>query len=387
MEVERIRLIRDEVSIWLVYAGRGRRYFDLFRDKQVIFLNLPAFSAVDGVFQSDERIRRHLHMSNEIYSWLSGTRKSAPSRRPSSYSPHPHTSGSSEAKSFNAEVGNIIRMFDDAKPGDLVLSPPMGHYDPFLVGEIRGSWKKGDELEVPFLQGELVPTRRVRWLNSALARRDFPARVSRKLQNQHAITRLDPEYYEEIFDLVYPSYVWGDRSKLDVFGDNYKGTDPLQTYHSAKLVKYVSASVFAFMKGEFDEFQELEIDHAIATYYDEELIEEFGQNFNSPGKFSIVAALGAFGILASAGMIVATDGAVSGITGAQDEAREAVGNAMVGPGKSSQQDILDDYVSSMKATKWNEVRANLGRPSNDTLPLSLSNKVEVATHRAELDAR
>lgn len=387
MEVERIRLVRNDVSIWLVYAGRGRRYFELFREKGVIFLNLPGFNANDGVFASDEAIRQHLAMSDEIYRWLRGARNSPPSRQASSYSAYPHKSGTSDAKAFNAEAGNIQRMFRDAKVGDIVLSPPVGHYDPLLIGEIRTVWKKDDDIEVPFLQGEAVPARKVRWLNVALARRDFSPRVSRRLQNPLAISKLDDDLYEDILNLVYPSYVWGNRSKLDVFGDNYKGTDPLQIYDSAKLVKYVTASVFAFTSGEMHKFQALDIDLAIATYYDESLVEEFGQNFNSPGKFAVAAAIGAFSVLASAGLIVATADPATKFSEVQTEASDTVKDAMFGNGKAEKQQLLDDYVKSMEATNWKEVQRKLGEPSNKNLPLNLSNKVEVATHKAELNAR
>jgi hypothetical protein len=387
MEIERIKLVRDDVAVWLVYAGRGRRYFEAFREKGVVFLNLPGFNGSDSVFESEEKIRRHLHMSDEIGKWVSGARSSPPSRNASSYSAYPFKSGTSEAKSFNADVGNIMRMFVEAKPGDIVLSPPYGHYDPLLVGEIRTKWSKADDLPVAYLEGESVPSRRVRWLNLAYARRDFPPRVSRKLQNPHAISKVDPEFYREILDLIYPSYVWGDRSKLDVFGDNYKGTDPFQIFDSARLVKYVAASIFAFEDGEFDDFQALSANDAIAQYYDEDRVEEFGQNFNSPGKFSIVAAVGTFSILASAGLYVATADPSKSFKAVQTEALETTKESMHGAGKTAKSDVLDNYVDSMKATNWKKVQEELGKPSNENLPLNLSNKIEVANHRAELNAK
>ena len=387
MEVSNIRLFKSDVSVWLVYAGRGRRFFDLFRQSGSVFLSLPGFEANDGVFDSDELIRKHLAMSDAIGRYASGATNTPPSRRPSAYNQYPYQTGSTEAKSFAAELGNIYRMFVNAKPGDLVLSPTVGHFDPYLIGEITHSWRKADDLQVSVLQGETVPTRKVRWLNTALARRDFPPRVSRRLQNQHAITRVDDSLYEDIFERVYPSFVWGDRSKLDVFGNDYTGTDPLQPYASALLVKYVVASAFAFKKGEFDQFQGLEPRAAINAYYDQSLIEEFGQNFNSPGKFSIVAAIGSLAILASAGLYVATADSSQNFNQTKTDAVQTVGSAMTGTGKAEHSAELDDYVNSMTAVNWKKVQNELGKPSNDTMKISLSNDVEVATHKAELDAR
>lgn len=387
MEVSSIRLIKSDVSIWLVYAGRGRRFFDLFRQSRSVFLSLPGFDANDGVFKSDELIRRHLAMSDAVGRYASGATSTPPNRRPASYNPYPYQTGSTEAKSFAAELGNIYRMFIDAKPGDLVLSPTVGHFDPYLIGEITHAWRKSDDLEVPLLQGEVVPTRKVRWLNTALARRDFPPRVSRRLQNQHAITRMDDDLYEDIFERVYPSFVWGDRSKLDVFGNDYTGTDPLQPYASALLVKYVIASVFAYDKGEFDRFQSLDSLAAIEAYYDESLVEEFGQNFNSPGKFSIIAALGSLSILASAGLIVATADPARNFNEVKTEAVQTVDGALAGDGKAARTGELNGYVGSMEAVNWKKVQKELGQPSNKTMPVSLNNNVEVATHKEELNAR
>jgi hypothetical protein len=387
MELSQIRLVRDDVAIWLIYAGRGRRFYEIFQQSKSVFLNLPGFNATERVFESDELIRRHLKMSDEIFRYVSGARNSPPSRRAANYNPYPYASGTAEAKSFAAELGNIERLFVEAKPGDIVMSPPFGHFDPYLIGEIRRTWTKDDDLEIEMLQGEAVPTRKVRWLNVALARRDFPARVSRRLQNQHAITRVDPIFYKDILDLVYPSYIWGERSKLDVFGDDYKGTDPLQPYASALLVKYVIASVFAFKKDEFDNFQKLSPHDAIEQFYDESLVEEFGQNFNSPGKFSVVAAIGSLSLLASAALIVATSDPSQNIEVAKIEAKDTVKDAMKGADKGAKEAEVDAYVDSMEAVNWNRVRKELGKPSNATMPLNLSNKVEVATHRAELNAR
>lgn len=387
MKIDRIRFIRDDVAIWLVYAGRRRGYFDVFRETGSVFLSLPGFDANQRTFGSQEEIRRHLAMSDEVGKWLNGVRRDPPSRRASSYSPYPHKSGDSEAKSFSAEVGNIQRLFADAKVGDIILSPPIGHYDPFLVGEITKKWSKADDLEVQLLQNELVPTRKVRWLNVALARRDFPPRVSRRMQNQHAITQLDTQYYEEVLGDIYPSYVWKNQSKLDIFGDSYTGTDPLQPYESAKLVKFVAASVFAFIDGKFDDFQNLNIDDAIEVYYDETRVDEFGQSFNSPGKFSVTAAIAAFSILASTGLIIATADPKSNFDVIKSEATETVRSAMSGANKGQQQELLENYAKSMRAKPWKRVQAEIGSRSNKTLPLNLSNEVEVATHKAELSAK
>lgn len=387
MELARIRIVRPDVAVWLVYAGKGRRFWDLFHRSSSIFLSLPGFDANERVFQSSELMRRHLAMADAVGKWVTGATNSPPLRRPSAYNPFPYRTGSAEAKSFSAELGNIERMFVEAKVGDLVLCPPYGHFEPFLVGEISQPWRKSDDIEVPLFEGEAVPARKVRWLPTALARRDFSPRVSRRLQNQHAITRMDADLYPDILEKVYPSFVWGDRSKLDIFGENYSGTDPLQPYAPALLIKYVLASVFAFDAGEFDKFQAMEPLAAIDAYYDEDLIEHFGQHFNSPGRWSIIAAVGSMSILASAGMIVATADPSSNFTAVKDQAAEAVKGSMKGAGKGALEDDVDNYVGSMKSVDWKKVQTQLGKPATKSMDLTFDNRREVAAHRAELNAK
>jgi hypothetical protein len=389
VEVSRIRIIPNDASIWLIYAGVRRRYFELFQETQRIFLELPGFSADAHTFQSEEQVRRHLAMSDQVRRFVRGAIPEPPSRTANDYDPTPYEPGTPDAKSFSAEVGNILRLYVEAKPGDLVLSPPVGHFDPMLIGEIETSWSRDDDLQVFALDNELVPARKVKWLDVALARRDFPPRVSKRVQNQLAITLFDAEYYDDIYRTVYPSYIWAQKSKskIDIFGDRYSSSDPLQPYESALLIKYVISSAFAFEAGRFDEFQDLDVQTAIAAFYDERAIEHFRQNFNSPGKFSLIVAAASLSMLVAAGMVVATGDPAANFDTAKSNASASVSLALVGPGQAEMKNKLDDYVESMRAVKWTQVQRDIGKPAADKMGLSLDNKVEVRAHRAELRAR
>lgn len=387
MDIARIKLIRDDVSVWLIYAGAKRRYFNTFRETGKIFLQLPGFNASEAVFQSDELIRRHLAMSDQILRYVRGTRPSPPGRNASAYSPHPYASNTTEANSFNAELGNISRLFKDAKVGDLVLSPAEGHFAPLMIGEIRHAWRKADDLELSNLSNEVVPTRSVQWLDTALARRDFSARVSRRLQNKHAITLVDDRFYEDIFRSVYPSYVWKNTSKVDIFGDKYASKDPLQPYQAAFLIKYVIASALAYEGGEFADFQSLSQEAAIQKYYNLDAIDDFTQNFNSPGKFSLIAKVAAISILVSAGLAVATAESTGSFNATQTEVIANIKSALAGSGKAPFEAKVDDYVSSMSATTWKPVQRSIGTPAAKNMGLSLNNRVELEQHKAALNAK
>ena len=324
-------------------------------------------------------------MSDQVSRFVTGARSDAPSRSAKDYSASPHETGSADGRSFSAEIGNIERLFVDAQIGDLVMSPANGHFEPFLIGEIASNWSKNDDLVVPKLDGETVPTRKVKWLNVALARRDFPSKTSKRLQNRHAITLLDNDYYANIFDAVYPNYAWGSRSKIDLFGNGYEGKDPLQPYEAALLLKYVLASVFAFDRGEIEIFQELDRSAAIARFYDESLVQDLYQNFNSPGKLTVIAAMGSLASLAAAGLLLATSSAKGDFNSQKADVSQRIEQSIQGPNKEIVVRTTRNYLNSLDSVPWKQVQSEVGEPAKTSLGLSLDNSVEVATHRAELD--
>jgi hypothetical protein len=183
MDIPIIRVVPENVSMWLVYAGVRRRHLDLFLRSRSVFLELPAFAATDDSFSDIDLLRRHLAMSDAFRVWLREQRGEPPSRHVRQYRAPAFASNTPEARSFNAEVGNIQRMFSDVKPGDLVLCPPIGHFKPFLIGEVTKPWVAADVLEVPFFDNEEIPVRKVRWLNTRLSRRDFPVFIAKHLIN------------------------------------------------------------------------------------------------------------------------------------------------------------------------------------------------------------
>ena len=371
--------------MWLIYAGTNRRFWEDFAASGRVFLNIPGFDATPGVFGSEEPMRQHLAMSVEVARFIRRARISDPARNPSSYQPYPFGSANSKARAFSAELGNITRLFVDAKVGDLVMSPGKGQYDPFLIGEITTQWSKNDDLVVSKLAGETVPTRRVKWLRPVLARRDFPIRTAKRLINRHAITRLDDFYYEDIFDTVYPNYTWQDRSKLDLYGNAYNGKDPLQPYEAARLLKYVMASVFAYRVGKLAEFQALAFDDATATFYDEALVEELYQNFNSPGKFTVIAG-GGIAALIAAGLALATSDPTGNFQHQKTEAVTNVSNSLHGVGKPEATQEIDNFVNSLHENTWRPIQSSVGAPAKRKLGLSLDNSVEIARHKADLNA-
>lgn len=386
MDLSPIRLLREDVAVWLIYAGHNRRFLDDFTHNNRVFLNIPGFNATAQVFADDALMRRHLAMSEAVGSYVSGHSPNNPSRNPANYLQNPHQSNTPEARGFAAEIGNITRLFKQAKIGDVIMSPGRGQLDPFLIGEISNNWSKNDDLAVPQLGNELVPTRRVRWINAVATRRDFAPRTSRRLVNRHAITLIDTRFYEDIFDNIYPSYSWGQRSKLDLFGNGYAGKDPLQPYDAAKLLKWVMAAVFAYEAGNIVPFQQLSVDAAIAAYYDENQVAELAQNFNSPGKFTLIAKTGLAAILVAGGLMMATGDPNAAFAPQKVQVENQIGGALQGAGQGVAQNELHNFLNSLEGTTWQPVQGSIGLAAKNTLDLTLDNSVEVERHKDALNA-
>jgi len=387
VELSPIRLLRDDVAVWLVYAGYNRRFLDEFADHNRVFLNLPGFDATPQVLGDRSLMRQHLAMSDAIAEYIRGHVPTNPSRNPNSYSSTPHPTGTPDARKFSAELGNISLLFNEVKVGDIVMCPGTGQYDPFLIGEITTAWAKADDLAVPQLNGEIVPARRVRWINVAATRRDFAPRTAKRLFKRHAITQVDRRFYQDIFDNIFPSYSWGDRSKLDLFGNGYAGKDPLQPFDAAKLLKYIMSSVFAYEDGAFSHFQSLSIDVAINKYYDENRVVDLHQNFNSPGKFTVIMKSGMAATLLAAGILMATADPAASPQQQRIVVSAQVASATTGSGQPAAKAELDNYINSFQSTTWKPVQSNLGKSAKKTLGLTLDNSVEVARHRDELNAK
>jgi hypothetical protein len=301
------KFLREDVNVWLVYSGNRRRFFEDFIENSAVFLDLPGFSANAHTFENEENLRRHVRMADAIREYHRGHTSTPPSRRVGSYSGLAASSKDPQGRSFNAEVGNAQRMYVEAKAGDVILSPPMGHYDPFLIGMISEEWNP-DQIAYARAYGEdALPSRPVKWESLSVSRRQFPDDVAKPLQNPHAISLVDRSLYFEIFMSSFPSFVWGDTSKLDVYGNAYSSNDPLETYEAAFLIKFFAAAYCAFEAGRIDEFNQLPPQAGILEFYDPNRVLEFRQNFNSPGKFAIAAAAAAMGLSVAAGVAVVSD--------------------------------------------------------------------------------
>lgn len=372
-------LLSDQVKIWLVYSGNRRKFFNEFIEHSAVFLDLPGFAPAEQTFQDIPRLRQHLRMSDAIRSYYQGHLGDHPGRRVNVFSSAASDTRTPEGRRFNAEIGNALRMYQEAQVGDLVLSPPIGHYDPFLVGTIASPWSPDDLAYSRLYSEDPVPFRRVNWLHDSVSRRDFPRKIAKSLQNPHAISIVERDLYFDIFFTCFESFIWGGRSKLNIYGNAYSSNDPLETYEAAFIIKYFAAAYAAYVSGNIDNFNALEPGAAVASYYDPGLFLEFRQNFNSPGKFALAAAAAAMALCIGAGITVISDAQPANVNVPQVSALIQTSVAPVNPAVAR---TVDGFVQSLSPERVDQMNREYGHHAREKIGISLK-RTEVAAEAGE----
>ena len=303
------KIIAPETSIWVVFPGRGRRYINTFLGQQRIFLETPGIAITPKLVSDFPTIRRHVRMSNAIAEYyLHSESKKFPSRNPKSYQEGPIKNAS-----LRVLASSVRKMFGRMKVGDLVIVPGR-MFAPVYFGEVTAPFAASDTLEVQRYGHETIPFRRVRWLNEGVPRTSIPQRLQEFLSKPPAIARVarDPET-EEFFRFAFPAYVLADKSAVMMDGPKYDGKNPLATVEANYLVAYFIAAFHAIEIEKLEEFVALDVESAIAKYYEPNLVQSFTQNFNSPGKYGLTAFSAVLGAFVSVGIAVA----IYGLTPAQ----------------------------------------------------------------------
>lgn len=360
------KVIREDVGIYLFYAGKNRKFFEETRRSKALFLDLPGFTASKTTFEADSDIARQVHRARAVRRYLNNPTDNPRPQGASNYPTEIPTNGRRVDRTFLADVINSRILFQEIKKGDLVILTPGNHYDPVLLGEIATEWEPEDHLTIEEFREYTVPYRKVKWVQHDLARSDFAREVGRHMQNRRAVTQISEEYYENIFKLIYPRYIWGNISKLDIFSETYSSNDPTATYEASFLIKYAIALFVATEKGEEEKF--LALDKAVAAdlYFDPAIVDQMIQSFGSPGGYvgrfkGAVAAVFVAGVLA-----VALSDEIQDVSQVHDE-------VVTEASKQADDTQIDftPYANSLRAGTDDELREKYGRQAQAKLGLTL----------------
>lgn len=274
------RVIPSDHVIWAVFPGRGRRFTEAFINNDAVFLDIPGIRLTPELLHDDDRLRKHIAMSEAISESYHGG-PAAPSRHAAGY---PAKRGGS----MNAAVGNVKNMYLRMKPDDLVIMAGRSIYGEIHAGEITKPFNADDTIEGVYSRDD-IPYRRVRWFDDLPQRRFLSERLSQRLSNRKAVISIEKEEFaDEVYRLVYGDYVYGDESRYIFEGPTYKGFPPA-TVPGIQLLSYFLAASNAYDRQELDGFRDLSISDAIAKYAESDGDYSFEIDFSSPGEYVIRA--------------------------------------------------------------------------------------------------
>ena len=290
-------------KVFVLHPGFRKRQFDVFKTRSSVFLEIPGFVPSESTFQSDSEIARRIRLSREVEKYIFSDEDGVenPVRDPNRYSGSP-------SDSISSAMHNVITLFRDARPGDLVLCPGSGPFSPVLCGELVKEVDHDDVMPVEYFSSELLPFRPVNWVNRNIRRVDFGHLFAKRLANRRAIIEISDNFLKsEIYKRVYSNYVTTDNAKITIYGSQYDSKDPSGVVDAINIVRYLAAGFVAREQGRLNEFASLEMDEAIEMFVTQDHVLDFAIQFTSPGKITLITFAYLMAISVGIGVGVLTD--------------------------------------------------------------------------------
>ncbi len=285
------KTISEDQKIWLVHAGKGKKYYNIFKNQNMVFLDLPRLELTKESLNTVEQIRQHIRMSKAYKKYFHPN-----SEEPTAPSSSPRTYSDISGDDVMGDVGNVQGLFVNAQVGDLVIVTGYGPYDAILMGEIQTEFDPSDKINLEKVTYGDFQYRKVKWVSNRYAKKDLERELAeRKLVNRKAVINIvRTALTENLYKYAYSSYILhsnvainnGILAKLDIRGNKYQGNDPRVLSASIDLISYLQAAYVAINDDELESFSSTPFYQALSRWEDLTLLDNFTSNFNSKGKFS-----------------------------------------------------------------------------------------------------
>ncbi len=250
--LDSIKVLPTSTRVFVVRAGNGARYREIFEKESKVFLEIPGVAPVSELIKQcdTEQIRKLLQRSTDIIR----------TKDPKAVDDY-----NGDKSSIASLYGSFLALYTKAKVGDLVLVPNLGYQAPFLIGEIVSDFSDEDVLSLDRYPKYKIPFRKVRWLSKDINKKRASLKLSDKLKNRKAVIEItEKAIKKEIFGYAYKQYVYDDSSKALLSGEKYDGKN---------------------IQGIIDTLQALQL---LMTQLKIQGDIEIKVNFNSPGSINIV---------------------------------------------------------------------------------------------------
>jgi hypothetical protein len=277
-----IRILPDDHRVFILHPGSAKRFYNDFQQTNSVFLDLPGITFDAEPNADSPKLRSLLRMARRIAAWRNSGSKadSKPSRDVADYEVQNPSNNPPKL------VHTVIDLYSEARPGDLIVVPGKGYNSTVYIGEFKGEFDPGFQVESIRYATEKIPARKVTWLPAAQAKSQFSRRLVRLMQNRQAIIQVNLEAdRREIYSVAYGDYVWKESSGnlLRVTKDEIDLND---LNKAVDLTNYFASQYLALKKGELEKFLKLEFNEAIDEYYDKSYFGSVSVEVHSPGFFS-----------------------------------------------------------------------------------------------------
>lgn len=300
-----LRVIEEDHQIFVVHPGDGKRFYQDFQHHKAVFLDIPGAALTSTPNIENEETRKRLRMARALGGWHKAGRPTGkmPSRDLNSYAV------SVEGREAPRFMQEIKTLYVDAKPGDLIVIPGPGYNSAVILAELIEPFDPEFRVDSVRYATDLIPARRVRFLQTKHAKYEFGRRAIKLMQNRQAIIRVnDDDDRHEFYEHAYGDYVWG-----DVSGNYMEITEEVVDQKDLTdvlfMTNYFGAMYVAMKAGELEKFVALPWHRAINTYYNRELFGDISIEVHSPGFFgrpmrnaAIAGFISAMTALAAAGV-------------------------------------------------------------------------------------
>ncbi len=277
-----IRILPEDHRVFILHPGSAKKFYYDFQETQSVFLDLPGISFDAEPKADSPELRSRLRMARRIASWRNNGSKEdmKPSRDITDY----------KVKNPSANppklVHTVIDVYSEARPGDLIVVPGKGYNSTVYIGEFKGGFDPGFQVESARYPSEKIPARKVTWLPAAQAKSQFSRRFVRLMQNRQAIIQVNLEAdRREIYSVAYGDYVWKESSG-NLLRVTKEEIDLHDLNKAVELTNYFASQYLALKQGKLEHFLSLSFNDAIEKYYDKSYFGGVSVEVHSPGFFS-----------------------------------------------------------------------------------------------------
>lgn len=221
-----MRFIPDNTKCFILFPGRSYVFYDDIRNSNRIFMDFPGFP-LSGIENSNFIIdwEARVAVSDRIRRWYSEG-ENPTVLPPKTVSELGEFRSTRRRKLFS---GLMDVFFNGISKGDVILVPPPDQNGEVLFGEILDDPGEIVEHHHPRYAKEIVPARRVRWINTT-RRAAVPRWLDAKFPSPNPLRQIKQSHYPHVFDLAYERYHYKDHyvCKFYVTSNNFTAFNNLE---------------------------------------------------------------------------------------------------------------------------------------------------------------